>query len=391
MMVDWQNITRFIRCLSRTSLEPTDIAAIHRRLMHDVAWDHVATLAEMEGVTGLLYYHLNKLNVSNHIPEDVFQLLQSRYSRIKQHTLDILKETETLSLVLEKNGIQVAALQGLSLINTIYNDPGWRPLGDVDLMVKQEHKQPLKKCLYKSGYMPAHPAYPDLLLKNDIWIDIHTHLLNVERIHARRYLFPQDLSAMWERAIPFFRQSNGLLRLDPYDNIIALAAHALKHNYSRLIWLVDLHESILKWTNNRLGWENITEKTKFWQQKKIVLYALLVLEAFFDLNIPVWIKQELGIDRLAAIEKYLIRLRIKGFSSTLLCHLLLLMNIQSLAAKLAFVKETIFPKNAIMVQLFDGKSPTGRRSIYTKRLAQAVGIMSDDLIRALSFFSKEKG
>lgn len=387
-MVNWQDITRFIRWVSRTALEQTDIDDIHRFLKYDMPWDHVVTLSEMEGVAGLLYHHLNDLNISDHLPKDVLQRLQSRYSQIKHHTLDIVKEAESLSFMLAREKIQAIALQGLSLVNSVYSDPGWRPLGDVDLMVKPDHKQQLKKLLYKAGYMPTHPAYPDLLLKDDIWIDIHTHILNVDRIQARRYLFPQDLNSMWKRAIPFSGQSNGLMLLDPYDNIIALAAHALKHGYSRLIWLVDLHESILKWGNNRTGWKKIAERAKFWHQEKIILYALILIEEFLGSKIPFRIKQDMGFDRLNILEKYLLRLRIKGFSSTLLCHLLWLVNIQSLRAKLGFVKETIFPKDEVMAQIFDEKSRAGIRYRYAKRIAQTVVILGDDLIQALTFSFK---
>ena len=172
---------------------------------------------------------------------------------------------------------------------------------------------------------------------------------------------------------------------DPFDNFVALAAHALKHSYSRLIWLVDLHECLLELAGNPGGWEEVVKRVRFWQQERVVLYALILVERIFGLQVPMPAKQELGINRLNALEKHLLRLKLKGFSSRGLCYVLWLCNIRGAGNKLKFIKETVFPKEAIMVQIIQDKSWAGRRSGYCRRVAETISLVSNDLYRAFTF------
>jgi len=359
-------------------------------LKKDVPWDYLGALAEMEGVAGLLYKHLKTLDLFGYLPKSLIGRLENTYHQTKKHTLAILKETEDLSSRFEQASIAVLALQGLSLMN-IYKDPGLRPLGDADLMVKPGYKWKLRRLLLRIGFQMPDFLYPDLFNKDDIWVDIHTHILNLERIRSRQYLFPEDLAPMWVRAIPFFDKSGGLLLLDPYDNFIALAAHALKHSYFRLIWLVDLHESLMKWSGNTDGWEGMVERVRFWQQEKVVLYALILMEKIFDLKVPLWVKYDLGINQLNILEKQVIRLKLKGFSSGELCYPLWFFNIKGTGKKLKFLKETLFPKGKIMNQIFHYKSEKGNGLIYLRRVIDMFVLVWKNLCRALIFSLKAGG
>ncbi|MBC8459499.1 MAG: nucleotidyltransferase family protein, partial [Deltaproteobacteria bacterium] len=331
-MLSRQETVRFIRCISKTHLSQADMDHMLHFLKKDVPWDYLGALAEMEGIAGLLYYRLKTSDLVDYLPKSFIGRLENTYRQTKKHTLAILAKAEALSSSFEEAGISVLALQGLSLVK-VYGDPGLRPLGDADLMVKPCHKGKLKRLLYEAEYRMPSFMYPDLLCQDGIWVDIHTHILNLERIRSRQYLFPEDLAPMWVRAIPFFDKSGGLLLLDPYDNFIALAAHALKHSYSRLIWLVDLYESLLKWAGNTGGWEGMIERAYFWRQEKVVLYALILMERIFDLKVPLWVKDYLGIRKLNILEKQVIRMKFKGFSSGELCYVLWLFNIKGIKRK----------------------------------------------------------
>jgi hypothetical protein len=357
---------------------------IRQFCQREVPWESVKALAEVEGVVGLLYYHLKALDLLSSLPEPFTRQIEASYQKTKRHTLAIIDEAKKLSKGFEEARIRVVALQGLSILS-VYGDPGLRELGDADLMVKPGHKQRLKMLLWESGYrMPAF-MYSDLLYKDGIWLDIHTHILNLERIQSRSYLFPEDLTPMWERAIPFSDQSGSLLRLNPYDNFIALAAHALKHSYSRLIWLSDMHESLLQWGNKLNGLEGIVDRARFWRQEKVVLYALILMESIFELKVPFRVKSELGIQRLNIIEKHLLRLKLRGFSSNELCIGLWLCNIKGVGKKFKFIKETLFPKDEVMAQIFNPSSQVRKKSAYAKRIVQAITLLSKNLRQALTF------
>jgi hypothetical protein len=388
-MATWQELLRFLYTISRSHLRPVDADAIHGFCRKDIPWEHLYLFAENEGVAGLLYYHLHNLDSLHFLPEFANKKLAENYRAVAQSNRFILSEMADLAERLERVELSVIALQGLRLLS-LYGDLGVRQLGDVDLMVRPVDKERLKKLLLEMGYRPDSTVYPDLFRKKELWLDLHTHILNLDRIRARRYLFPEDLSEMWIRAQPFFDHTNTLLRLDPFDNFIALAAHALKHSYSRIIWLADLNESLLNWGNDSEAWRELVDRIRLWQQEKIVLYAIILLDGFFDLKVPYWVKNELGLQNLNLWEKYLLRLKLKGFSSAELCNGLWLCSIAGLWKKLEFIKETIFPRDEIMTQIFS-ENRSRNRLTYVKRCVMALATLWNNLALALSFSFKKMG
>jgi hypothetical protein len=375
-------MVQFLRCISKLRLRQADIAYIVNFLKKDENWERLLLLAEKEGVAGLLYHHVKNLDLVCHLPQSVARRLENIYRGITNNTLGIIMEVRALSARLAQTWIPVLVLQGVSIIK-LYRDPGLRPLGDIDLMVEPQHKERLKELLKESGYKALYPTYPDILCKTNVLIDIHTHILNLERIQSRRYLFPEDLAPMWERAVPFSDGSDGLLRLDPYDNFIALGAHTLKHSYSRLIWLADLHESLMKLTIRPGGWEKLVEYARFWRQEKVILYSLLIIEGVFSIKYPGWVKSEFGINRLRILEKYVIRLKLKGLPTEDICDSLCLFAIKEFRHKIRFLKETLFPKAEIMAQIFPHELSKGRGFVIAKRTAQAIHLFWLNLRHAL--------
>jgi len=383
MTAGWDEMVQFIRCLSRRQLREADKDFIADFLKQDVPWEHLVSFAELEGVAGFLYHHLRHSSPAEP-PKPTLKQLENITLQSAKNSLAIIVEARALSAMLAGAGIPVVALQGLSLIR-LYKNPRLRPLWDADVMVRKSQKGKLKKLLLEAGYEVQINAYPDLLFRDGFCVDIHTHILNLERIESREYIFPKDLTVMWQRAVPLFDEPCGILTLDPFDNFIALAAHALKHGYARLGWLADLHESLLELAVKPVGWEELVGRTKSWHQERIVLYAMILVEGIFQMKIPSWVKAGLGIDGLSIFERHLIRLRLRGFSSSLLCNGLWVANVRGIGRKLRFIKETALPRGEVMDQIrHDGAWGT-KGPGYVRRLARATITVGRDLHRALGF------
>jgi hypothetical protein len=379
-MVSWYHIIGILHCLSRRELGQAAVDYLSRFVDKDIPWQSLLLLAEMEGVAGFLHLHLKDSNLFAP-PQSIVEELDRIYRKIHDHTMQTMYEMEAFSNKLVQVGIPVVALQGLSLIK-LYKHYGLRPLSDVDLLVQSHHRDRLFEVLRELGYRVPDSAYPTLLYKNGHWLDIHTHILNLERVQSRRYIFPENIHRMWERTLSFFDDHQGMFILDPFDNFIALSAHALKHSYSKIIWLVDLHETLLKLIKEPDAWNNIIQYARFWRQEKVVLYALILLQRIFGLKLSSGVKRELGIHHLSLLEKYLLRLKIRGFSSNLLCPVLWLCNIKRTGNKIKFVKETVFPKKKIMAQLIKYNTWNIQRSAHALRFAHTVMLLGRDLKQA---------
>jgi hypothetical protein len=382
-MTDRKDMVRFIRCLSIKRPREADQRFILQYLKKDVSWNYLLALAQWGGVSSLLYSHLTAPALINYVPQKVIKHLENIYLETAAQSRASLSKIESLSHRFGSAGLPVMAIQGLSIVD-IYAEPGLRPLGDADLMVTPENKGRFRKVLWEAGYTLPDFRYVDLYTKDGLWIDIHTHILNLDRIKSRKYLFPEDLTSLWERAVPFSEKLPLFLRPEPVDNFIALAAHALKHSYSRLIWLVDLHELLMK----GLSWQKLTARAGFWKQEKVVLYALILVEGLFHLNVPIKVKDDLGAKRLNGLEKHVIRLTIEGFASGHICYALWLCNIRGIKNKIRFIRESVFPGDKIMAQIFPKRSGLVNRMDYVKRAGGMIAMIFRTLHQALLFSIK---
>lgn len=338
-------------------------------------------LAESEGVDGLLCHHLSRLKEAK-IPETARSRLEQRYKEQIQLQAGIKAEAEFISALLEGSGLSAIGLQGLSL-SDIYNIPGVRPMGDMDILIQPQDRAQVVSLLQKIGFHIPDPVYPDNLLKHVLWLDIHTHFLNIDRIRSRQFIFPKGLTGLWKRALPLFKSSAGLLTPDPLDNFVLLCAHTFKHNYSRMIWLVDLHESLDRIRSLPDGWEKLIERVRYWGQEKIVVYGLIVSEGILGTTIPKWVKEELNFNDLGSIEKYLLRLRIKGGNRLEYYVPLCFFAIKNIRGKLEFIVESMFPKRDIMAQIYLNSPSHSRFNHITHRLVQTLSLVGNGLRQAL--------
>jgi hypothetical protein len=305
--------------------------------------------------------------------------LALRCDAIRRQTAGVLEEIGRIAARLEQTGMPVLALQGLSLL-PLYEDLCLRPLGDVDLLVADDQKHDFIRMLVECGYAPAAGHYPNLMRKENLCIDLHTHIL--ERLDRLQVLFPKKFVCVFrQRSAPLHGRCVRVA--DPIDNLLALCCHALKHGYSRLIWLVDLHELLLalEKTTPKV-WDEICARARAWRQEKSLLYALILLEAVFGLAVPAAVKKTLGLARLGCLEKYMLRLRARGFRSPYLPHVLYLHMTDGIAAKADFLREALYPEAATMSQVLQDRHWKQGFPGYLRRLISTGVRAAADLKRA---------
>ena len=393
-MISWQDMARLVRALARQRLGEREERVIRTLARPALPWDRVATLTRMEGVAGLAYRHLKELDLLERVPSRGSDALEKAYRDTTARTRLALAQAEAVSRLCERSGLEAVALQGLSLVPALYPDPGTRHLSDLDLMVRKAQKEPLKRVLTEAGFRPVDPAYPDLLVREGVPVDLHTHLLNVERIRGRERLFPGSLEPMWERAGPLFQGSVGLRALHPADNLVALAAHALKHGYSRLFWIMDLREWAMERFEGPKAWEEAAQRARLWRQGKVLAYGLLLASRVFEWPIPRPAQEGLGLARLDVVEKHLIRLKARGMPSEALGGLLSLKSVQGMGGRLELVLGTLFPEREVLAQVAQGMGWRGRRFRRLRRIGAAGGAAADLLMQAARFssvFGRKRG
>lgn len=182
---------------------------------------------------GLLpfFYHFSRAHPA--IPESVEAAARKRYEDalvFKDYSCAVLKEIEPdLS-----NIGRVVCLKGWALSECIYGEPLVRPMGDIDIYLPDGSINEVVSVFKKLGFSQF-GTYEKVLTNGNIHLDIHEDLWNARRVPARRGM----VAGITESFVPsslvpgFFVPSPELLA-------VHTAYHCVKHNFSRLIWALDI-------------------------------------------------------------------------------------------------------------------------------------------------------
>jgi hypothetical protein len=263
----------------------------------------------------------------------------------------------------------VLLLQGMDLIQQVYEDIGLRPMIDIDLWVLQKDYAAFTAILTSQGYQ-RDPIYPNTFIKGSATFDLHTHLLWADRIRACRFLLNKGEEDIYQRARPIDFQGQEALCLDPYDQVVYLGLHALKHYVNRLIWLVDIKGLVENWT--RSDWEALMNRAKELGQKKPLSYIFFLLANLSDFQLPAAAQQLMDRKRLHVLEKRILRERITGASLPFWAPVFLVSSEKGLHKRFTFLLESLFPRPEIMRQIFVDATERGLWQLYLMRVLQVI-------------------
>ena len=117
-----------------------------------LSWNPLIQEAEREGVAPLLYKHCKTLDFD--IPDQYWRLLQSLYLRNRRSN-DI--RTSAVCEILygcDIEKIDVLIVKGIALCSFVYSETAFRPMRDIDLLVKKVDLAKAQKILLELGYVP---------------------------------------------------------------------------------------------------------------------------------------------------------------------------------------------------------------------------------------------
>ncbi len=174
------------------------------------------------------------------VPEYMLMELKNIYKNNLKRNIVILEELKRVVQELKKQDIQVVVLKGGLLAEHVYENIACRPMGDLDLLVKDGDRGKCHQILNGMGYISLlddhtanmmHQTFSKKTMKEHINVDIHYRLV-------KEFLITDfNLEEIWT-------YSNLPLEYE----IVYLSWHTIRHGIVRLIWLCDIAEII---RNNR--------------------------------------------------------------------------------------------------------------------------------------------
>jgi len=228
-----------------------DSAAVPDRLFEETDWNVFVDLATHHRVHPYLYYKL-KDTEEKRVPPVVFRYFQDEYRRNTFQMLRLGGEMRTVDRLLAENGVRALHLKGPALAEDLYGDVSLRTSCDLDLLIPISDLKKAEHLLASQGFVKD--EYIHSILGDWKWR--HHHLtfhhaatgIKVE-LHWRLHPAPSgepSFDELWARARTSSLGSQPIRCLGREDLFQFLVAHGARHGWSRLRWLLDIKQWLLR-------------------------------------------------------------------------------------------------------------------------------------------------
>jgi len=306
-------------------------------------WHVLLEQAEREGIAGLVARALDRL-AQREGPALPLDRWRATARAVAVSNMSSLSELAALRAMLRRDRRQVILLKGAALLDDAYRGHvGLRPLGDIDLLLRPSDLPSVTGWLRDRDYKPVSSSSP-FFSRGVVSFDLHTEIIGSEWVGRKGRAFCLDSAALWLEATPLEPHDPTTLVLSPVHLRLHLVVHALKHSYSRLIWLVDL-ALVLR----DAPWVSLLRQARASGTMRPLAYAVSALDTLLGrLEVPDVVRRELPA--LGPLERAFIRLVANRRGMETPGELLVAFSIPGAIGKAAYLAELVFPQRQILAR-----------------------------------------
>lgn len=226
-------------CL-RGAADPRAAEVIGTLVRRSPNWREFVATAIQNDVAPVIYERLHQAGMWGQVPSWAGRQLEYEYHRVGfcntryfaelGHALDSLREC----------GIEVIVLKGAALAEAVWKNVALRPMGDIDLLVREDDLDGADRALRRLGYdqylqyldeslreeyrTRSHHLAPYFNAGTRIVVEIHRNILTPRGVFRTAF----DVRQFWERAQPARIGGVETRVLSPEDTIIHLCLHQCK-------------------------------------------------------------------------------------------------------------------------------------------------------------------
>ncbi len=228
--------------------------------------DNLVETARAGGVGPLLYSALRGRKL---VPPAVEEELRRDYYGSAARAMVLWHELEKVLRALAAEQIPVILLKGAALAEAVYVNSALRPMGDLDLLVREKDVPAALRALAAQGYSAATAeAHAGLTVESEnevalcgarAVVEIHWSLLD-----SPYYQSHLPIEWFWQTAQPLRVGAQPALALGPEAQLLHLCAHLLLHHGGespRLLWLHDI-AAVLHRYGEQIDWPVLLQQAQ---------------------------------------------------------------------------------------------------------------------------------
>ncbi|MBP7056395.1 MAG: nucleotidyltransferase family protein [Candidatus Omnitrophica bacterium] len=266
-------------------------------------WGSIVEISEHSRVVPLLFDKIKDKAQELGVPDDIYDMLKSRYKLNLIRNNLLLEELGALRIALAREAVSCILLKGVFLTNTIFRDNiGARVMADVDILVKEKDIEKTDIVLRGLGYSlpPADIGYIGRLAgsrKAAMYfkyydnrhalapVHLHWHIVNISKPFFDSHWFGIDMDAVWKGAERLEADDDTFFVMNPAHAVLALTVHGFGHSFSRLDIIYDIHSYIMLY-GERIDWEETVRLAGRWGVTMPLRMGLFLAVRMFCTSIP---------------------------------------------------------------------------------------------------------
>ncbi len=250
---------------------------------HDVDWETINRLAEINSISGIVGYVFQQAKVDD-VPAEIREKYESGF--LSTITITTMRDEDMKSLIdlLNEKEIDHLLFKGY-IVKDLYTVPELRTYGDIDFAIKRENRNECNALMCQNGYRLLddwEPVYS--YEKNNEHYEIHTELLDSNLNNKCDYqAFFRDF---WNHSMCIVQHS---YTLDPEFHLLYLLIHIAKHVYGSgagIRMYLDIAFYIRSY-RERIDWEHFQKEVRTLKLERFVNTVFTAVEQWFEIKSPI--------------------------------------------------------------------------------------------------------
>jgi hypothetical protein len=264
-------------------------------------WDVFNNLVRYHRLASLIHDRLGD-STEDLFPESTNKMLKQGHKTNAMANLLLSAKAIEIFGEFQNKEIPVLQIKGLSVEQWLYDKPGLRSSGDIDLLIKHDDCSKALTCLLVMGYelvymkdrlIPNSRLCKQFIRTQKDFVFVHSTSKVVIELHWRVAIphsaFPMIFDDAWSTRSTFSIAGKSLQTLPQDMHVTYLCYHGTKHYWSRLFWLYDVAKLMLQ---NGTDWQSILSQAQHLKAEASVGLALVLTSKIFLVPIPEIITQD---------------------------------------------------------------------------------------------------
>jgi hypothetical protein len=278
--------TELLFLTSRVRPGAFDLERAQALIHQNINWNNFVSLSKKHGTAAIVYKYLLRLEG---VPGHIIGKYHGIYNNLLRKNILMVSELDRIIDGLNKAGISVISLKGVTASETIFNDIAVYPSGDLDILVKLADINRVREFLEADGYQlndVGFDEYRAYFLKELYHINLSNGRFAIEphwNLFMRYFETPPEF--WWQESIVVSSGGKAYQFLSPEKNILYTSFRLFSNGFDSFRFLVLIAE-IVRHYSDAINWDKLFGYAKEYKFENVLRITMKLSSELLGAPIP---------------------------------------------------------------------------------------------------------